>query len=303
MGLERTYYPHSIRLPSPEITHFSSVSPSMNYSIAMQSVAGQAAPCFVGVSNANPAIEFTTQQLKSVLDTCTTSALCKDLSGGTVELYYRAGKPMEIREDIATAVHARAQLAASAMLYWSGINVTQGEVAEISASLVTAKRGVAEPLVWTGDVALPAVAGCQNLYGLGPCYLNDTLMTGVTGVSINNNVQLEPVRSDGEKTNTYIGIRSFHPQVELQTNDLDEITGATFGGDEFTTLVVYLRRMISAGIYDDTANSTHIKLTFHGGLKTVDRVTGTPAATNPMFHTVQSNVHLTHEVDTASSIT
>lgn len=301
--LDHVHYPHALQLPSPEITHFTDVNPDRGYQIVTQTVAGKATPCFVGVSSANPVIPFTTQQLKSVLDALTTDSLAVDLSASTVYLYYRAGKPMANREDLATAVHNKAQLANSAMLYLQSLSVNQGSVAELSCQIVTAKRGASDPMVWVGSQSLTAAAGCQRLYGMGPCYLNSTLLEGVTGWNMSFNVGLESVPSDGEKVNSYIGIRTFHPQIRLSSMNMDEIINSSFGGDSFNTLELYLQRMVSTDIYDDAANATHIKVTAYGGLRTVPGVSGSPATLEPMFYTINDGSNPTHAFNTATTIT
>lgn len=303
MALDHVFYPYAVRLPSPEITHFVDISADRGYQTVTQSVAGRPTPCFVGVASANPSLSFTTQQVKSVLDVLTDSSLVRDLSADTVSLYYRAGKVMGIREDLADSVHAVAQLANSSMLYWTTISAQQGSVASVQCQLVTAKRGVADTMVWTGSQPLPVVAGCQRLYGMGPVYHNGVLLSGVSGWTLTSNVSLEPVTSDGEKANSYIGVRSFHPQVRLQSNRLAEITNSSFGGDEFNTLELYLQRMTATDIYDDAANPTHIKITVNGGLHTVGGVSGSPASVEPMFYSIDDGVTVTHTWNTATSIT
>lgn len=302
MALSNAFYPRSIHLPSPNITHFTSVNPDMGYSYTMQRVAGLASPRYEGVSGTNPTISFTTQQIKSVLDTCTVENICKDLTGDNVDIYYRAGKPMEIREDTSSAVHVKGQLALSSMIFWEGISVRMGSVAECSARIVSAKRGAAEPLVWTGSSTLPTATVDETLYGMGPVYLNSSQLTGITGFSIQNNVELEPIRADGERALSYQGIRSYSPMITLSTNDVNAIADATYGGDGFVNLELYLRKMSSTNVYVDSATAEHIKITYYQGLKTVPNVSGSPAELSIEFRAIENSSNPTHAIDTASTI-
>lgn len=299
MALNRVYYPTAIRLPSPDITHISDMTPSRNYSIVTERTAGSPTPCFVGVENADPDLPFTTRQLKTVIDVCTSKYLCRDLSPGTVDVWYRAGKAMDIREDPSTAVHIVGRIANAAMLYWSSLRVQTGQVAELSARIVTARRGVDDPMVWLGGLALPAVSGCSRIYGMGPCYLNGNLLTGVTGYTLGTNPVLEPIRSDGAKTNTYQGIREYHPVATFTSHNLDEIVASSFGGDAFNTLELYLQHMVSTNMFAAPNSGTHIKITIIGGLKTVDGVDGAVATTKPTFYSVGDNAMT---FDTSASI-
>jgi hypothetical protein len=264
-----------------------------------ESTAGSPHPCFAGVAQADPSISFTSRQLKSIIDTCTSSYLARDLTGADVELWYRAGKPMDIREQSTTPVHVVARLTASAMLFWSTLRANQGSVAEIDAQIVTAKRGVDDPMVWLGAQQLPAVAGCQRIYGLGPAYLNGNKLDGVTGWTLSTGAQTEPIAGDGERANIYQGIRNYSVNVALQTNDMNQLTDSSFGGDVFDTLVLYLQRLTSTNIYDLAASPTHIKITITGGLRTVQGVSGSPVSTSPVFQAIGDTPMV---FDTASQI-
>jgi len=299
MALDRVYYPHALKLPSPEITHISEISPTRGFQMVFESAAGAPHPCFAGVQSSDPGMAFSSRQLKSILDTCTSYRICRDLSAGDVTLWYRAGKPMDVRELEATSVHIAAQLVASSMLIWSTIRAQNAQVAEIDCNLVTAKRGILEPMAWLGSQPLPASAGCSRIYSLGPVYHNGVLLNGVTGVTVTSGIQQEKISADGTPYPTYQGVRDYHIQASIQSSNLAEIVNSSNGGDSFNTLEIYLRRMSSTNYYVDNGVAEHIKLTLNGGLRTVDGATGSPATTNPMFYTT-GLTPLT--VDTASAI-
>ncbi|TXH41658.1 MAG: hypothetical protein E6Q97_37110 [Desulfurellales bacterium] len=300
MALQRVYYPAAIQLPSPEITHISDMAPSRNYQVVVERTAGSPTPCFVGVETADPDLSFTTRQLKTVLDVCTSKYICRDLSAGTVDIWYRAGKAMDIREAPTTAVHLVGRLTQSAMLCWSSLRVATGSTADMSARIVTARRAsVVDPMIWLGSQQLPTLSGCNRIYGMGPVRLNGNLLEGVTGWTLGINPTMEPIRSDGAKTNTYQGIREYHPVVTLNSNNAAEIADSSFGGDSFNTLELFLQHMTSTNMFNAVDSGTHIKITVYGGLKTVDGITGAVAATSPMFHSVGDDPIL---IDTSASI-
>jgi hypothetical protein len=302
MALDNIHYPHAIRLPNPEIVHLTAVNPDRGYNVVTESAAGEAVPCFVGVGSIAPVLTFTSRQLKSILDVLTVQSLLRDLSGDTVDLWYRAGRPMDIREENGVAKHIVARLATSAMLYWNQIRVTQGSIAEIDCSMPTAKRTIADPMVWLGSQTLPTVSGCQRIYGMGPVRLNGTLLTGVTGWTMTSNVQLEQISADGDKFLTYLGVNNFHPQVQLNSANLNEIVASSNGGDAFNTLDLYLQRMVSTDVFDSPTATTHIRVTLFGGLRTVPGATGSPATVSPMFYSVKSSSFPTHSFNTAINI-
>ncbi len=287
MSLTRVHYPYAIQLPSPVLTHLTNVSANMGYQTVVQSVAGATAPCFVGVNPPSPVISFDTTDLKSILDLVDIDALAKDLTAGTVSFWYRAGKAMAMREASATLVHVKADMATSAMLLWDQISATNspGQPATMSTRLLLAKRGATDPLVWTGSQALPAISqACQPLYALGPVKINTVLQTGVTGWTWDNNVELEEILTDGESSMSYRGIRSYHPQVQMQSNELSAMTGATYGGDELTTVELFLKKLSRTGVFVPDATAEHIKITLSGGLKTVDQVSQTPGQVQTTFY-------------------
>lgn len=303
--LDNLYYPHALQLPSPEITYLSDCSPDFGYQVHSQYQAGVASPCYVGTSSANPVLNFTSEQLYSLIGAVSSgaSSLAVNFAAGNVDLFYRAGKVMAIHETNATAIHLRARLASSAMLFWNSIQVQQGGVASMNCTLATAKRTSADPMVWTGSNTLTVSASCNNIYGMGPVYLDDVLLEGVTGWTMNTNVQQETFSSDGVKSPNYQGIRSFAPTVSLQTNNMAELVDATYGGDGYSTLVLYLRKMASTSMFVDYDATTNIAITVNGGLKVVGGATGSPGAVSPMFYAVEDpGTTPTHSFNAATAL-
>jgi hypothetical protein len=301
MALDNVYYPHALKLPTPDITHFTDITPDRGQQVVMETQAGSTTPCFVGVGSVNPTVGFTSRSLKPIMDTIDIEYIVKDLSSDTVDLWYRAGKPMEIREDDASPVHKVGRLQNSAMLFWSQLTVSTGNIAEIQASIVTAKRQAADTMVWLGDQTLPSRSGCQNVYGLGPVYLDNVKLEGVTGWTLSSNVSLEPVSADGVPSNVYNGIRSYHVQCTLDTNQADLLDTTSLGGDSYIKLSLYLQKMVSTNTFDDAESPTHIRIDLKGGLQTVAGPTGSPVAVAPVFYTYEHPTE-SFDWDTATTI-
>ena len=304
MSLDNVYYPHALRLPSPEVTHLDDVSPDRGLQVIMQRQAGSPAPCYVGVASTDPTLSFSTPSLKPVLDSINggVEGIVRDLSGDNVELYYRAGRAMEIREDSSDTVHVAARLSASAMMFWTQLSVQTGSVAQLQANIVTAKRGLSDPMIWLGEQQLPGRAGCSRIYGMGPVYLNSNKLDGVTGLTLSSNVQTEPIRAGGSTTNVYQGVREYHVQCQLNMHDISQLHEDNEGGDEFSTLEIYLRRMVNTNVFAADNVAEHIKITLNGGLKTVPGANGVPVAIAPMFYTEETAGSATHTINTASTI-
>lgn len=308
MALTHVRYPFAIKLPSPEITHITTLAPSRGQETVVERQAGSPAPCFVGVSRVDPSIPFSSRQLKSILDTIGSADidnLSRNLSASTVQCWYRSGKSLETRALDTESVHIVGELVESSMLYWRSIRATQGQVAEMEATIVTAQTSPsAVTMRWLGSQQLPSRNGCQRIYGLGPCFLDGSQLSGITSVNITSNVTLEPISGDGDISNTYHGIRDFHVQAELSSNNIDEVVNSSLGGDAYSTLEIYLKRMTSTNVFAANNVAEHIRLTLVGGLKTVDGITGnSPASTSLMFYTVDpAGAGPSHYWDTATTI-
>lgn len=260
MTTASVYYPHAIIAGGTTITQMTDVTPANNFQDLAEFSAGQTAPQYSGSQFATPDITFNSPQIASVLAAIDTEGVAVDLSGGNVDLHYKKGNPHGTREADASLVHLRGRLTTNALLYWTGLRASQGQLAEISCRLLPVWDGTNNPIIWTGSLALAGTSQAAEQFTLGRIDLNGTNISAVQDLDWNNNVEPEEVGDSGEPFISYGGINRFSPQFTFRTRDTTVISTYGAVGTALTGFEVYLRKKAASGINVADATAQHIKL-------------------------------------------
>lgn len=279
MGVTAIHRPHAIAFPGPTyITQFSDVRPNNNYQEFVERSASEAAPQHTGAIGAAPSIDFSSKQIKDILDLCTDQDVAVGYApaGGTVSLYYRKGKNRGLREAVADTVHNRFDMASNAMLYWTSLRAEQRGIAEIQAVLrAVSTDGATAPLVHVGSSALAGDVSVAHLFTLGPIALNGATISDVMSHEISNGFTFDGEDESGNPFQQYYGIDEHNPVVTIETNDITVFD--TFGesGTALTSLSQYFRKL-KKGTLGPVADGTaeHIKITGSSGSVFVTEGTG-----------------------------
>jgi len=102
-------------------------------------------------------------------------------------------------------------------------------------------------------------------YGLGPAYINGTLIVGVQSFKVTPGIRLVKHWSQGLVRPTIISIQAVEPTIEIVTQDIDAVIAAFGVFTAMTSANVYMRRRADAGVYSATVLE-NIRFTFAGGL-------------------------------------
>lgn len=311
MSLSGIYYPHELHFTSSnEISRFDSVETSLNYEMIERRGGGDPTPCFVGAASADPTIRFTTPSIKEILTVCTDDNIVRDLQAEDVRLRYRRGKPQSTREPLTDAKHFTTILKQSGMLFWETINARESQDATISARIVTAASNFSsndyeQPFMNVGQIGT-VPAHCENLYQLGPVFFNGRMVKSAHEVNWSNNIQLYSRKTGQYPTSPcYQSIDSYAPVIMIKTNDLEEaayflnmtadaLPGNLstqglddYGGQQMTSLSVFLRRRKKTGFYYNSTETEHIELRCIGGWKAHTGVDGNPGEATIEFRPSQ----------------
>lgn len=290
------YYPHAIYLPGGTvITQLSDVQPGHNFMDLTEFAAGQPVPQFTGTHQAAPDNKFSSSQVKAIMDACTDYNIAKDYSAGNVDVEFKAGINLGVRQAEAALTHIRARAASNTMLVWESFTARQGQVTELRCRLVhvfNSASGV-DPLVFTNSLALAQVSAIAYLFTLGPVKLNGSFLESVEEVTWNNNVEYEEVTDSGDAFLTYVGVKRTRPTISIMTRDLRTIS--TFGtrGTALSALSVFLRKKLASGINVPDATAQHLSLIAAAGtIKARESQSGD-----------KTNAHLTIDLSAASPST
>jgi hypothetical protein len=288
MSLPRAFYPHAIDFPTAmsltDVVQLEDVTARSNDTELIRSCASGFIPEYVGIVRSAPDVTFGTAQIADIFTMCTDENIARDLSAGVTDFYYRAGKPMGIREDDISAVHNVARLTNSGMVFWQDIRARDAEEAIINCSIVTAWDGTDDPMTFVGTSALSGTCNVSQLYTLGPVIINTVEVEGLIEWGFSSNVQLETIGSSGEPYIGYQGIRSYTPKLTVRTNDQEWAASTTAdGGLVVTALDFYLRQFNRDSIVTPNATANHIKFSATSGLAKVQQVSGSPTETEIMI--------------------
>lgn len=254
------FYPHAIIFPGPAVVaQLNDCTPALNFSDIAEIATSDVAPTFTGSGQSTPDLNFSTTQIKTVLDAFTTLNLCSDFAAGNVDVEYRAGTNRGTREPDADTDHLRVRMEANAYGSWQSLRADAGGLAEIRARVVPIYDGVNDPMVATAGVALTATAAVSQLFTLGPIKINGTTLDLVQGFTWENNLQYDEHLGDTGFF-TWSSVRSASPVITIRSRKSSYL--ATYGtrGTALSSCSVYLRRRVKAGINYPNNQSQHILL-------------------------------------------
>jgi len=277
-------------------------TPAPAVKLLSEMAAGDVLPQFIGGHGAVPAIDFRSPQIKDVLDAL--GLYGYGSSAANTDLSYRSGTNLSTRAT--TGLRLRLN---KALTYWTGIQASQDQLAEIAARIVPTWDGTTAPMVPAGATECPALSLPAQYYTLGPVKVNGTAVAGLTGWSLDLGPQVHIEAADGESYPSGGGVQSHSPVLTLTTRTLAQFATVGVAGLTLSALVFYLRKKSTDGVgcvADGTAS--HIAFTASSGMVYVDNNvggSGGPAACGLRIALRRANTSAAHclSVSTASAIT
>jgi hypothetical protein len=298
------YFPHAIFSSVLSITQLSDMQPSHNIVDITEFAAGQVGPQFHGTAMASPDNRFSTPQLKSLLDACVAGDynVCRDLSGTSVDMEFKAGENRGSRLLEAALSHIRLRMTTNAMICWESITARQGANAEARCRVVAAFDGTNDPMVATASVALNGTSAINALFTLGPIVLNGTTHQGVQEADwVNNNTYLEE-GAEGDGFPSFVSLDTYAPVLTFRTRDLSLLS--TYGrSTALSALTFYLRKKLASGINVPNATAEHIAFTADQGTIKARHIAGAkPMAEVSVHLNLDAASTPAFEIDTTAAI-
>ena len=282
MTTASVWYPHAIDLDSGTnvITQLTDVTPANNVQDLIEYSASEAAPLFGGSFGAVPDINFTTTQLKTIMDLIDVDNVAKDLSGGSVDLWYRKGNPHSTREAIGASntLHDRWRMTTNALLVMQSMTASQGAMATMTCRLLPVWDGSTDPMTFTGSLGSLPASATNDFFTLGRVDINGTDIGAITDVSLDYQLEYEEVADSGEPFISYGAIRRFAPRLTITTRDVTTVRTYGTAGTALTSFELYWRHLAANGNVVANATATHIKMTATAGVIRAREVSGIPEA-------------------------
>jgi hypothetical protein len=279
-GSNNQYILHGILLDGPTwIGQLEDVTPAQNVDELISYAGGATVPSFVGGNQVLPRIEFSTTQIKTILDTCTSGdgVSCKDYSAANVDLFYRKLDNFGTTDAIGTASHLRIR-AVRSLMYWTRIEARQGAPATIDVVIVPTYDGSNKPLQGLGAQTIAANINVADQFTLGPVKLNGSWIDGVQGWTFDQGLSELLTPSDGQVHATFCGLHRSQPVLTIDTPDLGQWPTLDDPGLSVTALIAFLTKKHATAL-SNVADATveHIRFTAQdnpAGLAYIDRSTG-----------------------------
>ncbi len=233
---------------------------------------GQVDPTFAGIDSELPVLRVTSTALKSIIDGISTTAGIVIGSTVTVRFYFQQAAPGGTRQSGSTGFYLEGAVGIGVI---DGISAEGGETftpatADVLFYLVSAD-GETAPLTRTGSVVLPALVATDQIFTVGPVFLNNVEVGAIESFRFTPNVKVDRSRGDGQPYPTFVfitrrGDEQEGPMVTVSTKHIDALGSASSVAITSATTKLWLRSMKNGAVREATTASKHIKFVPAGGI-------------------------------------
>lgn len=223
---------------------------------------GQVDNNLVAVLQQSPRFGFTTTAIKRGLDIAGIGGYAVAASA---DLYFQAIAQAGVRSGGTTSFRLRG---ATGLLIPQTLQASHKQYAKLTMALVLISAdGEAAPFTGTGSVAMPTVTAADQLYTVGPAYLNGTEVEGVQDTTVDFGLDLVVEGGSGSAYPTFVGIKRRQPTITLRTTD-PTLLGTTgyFDAQGATDSLFYFRKVAVNGTRVPAATAGHIKIAVDDGM-------------------------------------
>lgn len=281
MSVSSVWMLHGILFPGAQfISEITDATLASNIEDLTGYASGYPDPLFLSNRAVTPDIKFSTPQLKTILDLCSTTFIA-DLSGGNTDLFYKAALDLGVRQADAGTVHERRRMATGAV-YWDRVGATHQQDASISCRIVPIYNGTNAPIVSAGSLALAGTAAASTFWTLGPVSINGSILPGVKSWSLDLGLQVIVESASGDVYPTFCAIGQRAPVLEVTSLEAGAWTSYGLDGTACTAAIAYLRKKAPDVSNVADATASHISFTAAKGKINVITTSGggnTPAQT------------------------
>lgn len=276
MTLTQTYYVREIELGliagNVVICQITSSAPSPNNELIVNFAGGAPYASFTGLMSHNPTESFSTEQIATLLAAIGNNPgimvsdqnVSPSPDPATV-ITYQAASRGAVRDAEGDSAHILATIY-NALLTWESISASQGGIAEISCMLTPTYDGSNALMAFSVDQTCSVVGAVTEKYTLGPIYINNTLVQGVTGVNISSGVSVAPETTNGDTDPSYVAIQRASPTITFNTPDAERFANHFKGtAIDSNNVLIYLRKKSPDGGNVADGTGEHIKITVDDG--------------------------------------
>lgn len=254
------------------ITQLTDLSPGTNTQVMTERAAGNYHPQFAAVVEQSPEIRFATPQLQSLFLNLSGFNRGFSTCAGASDLHYKA----LTAHSVASSTGERIRLT-QGMLYWQEITAAHNRDASITCTIVPTWDGTNNPLVSSSQSTAGTSTAAEH-FGLGPIYLNGSIVDGVIDVSISSGAAILKKGVDSEPWPRVCYLVANAPMIRITTHAHARWTTHGLAPTEISSgsggLDVYFRMKDDNGVNLSAASTVHPRVEMASGLLYVDGSSG-----------------------------
>lgn len=258
------FYPFAITLDTASdivIDGISSCSIDSGGTVTRPQIDGAALPRLAFIANYQAAIDFTTMNIKQILDMVSATGDCLNgrmVTGTEALLMYSQKALAGGSRDPAANVHNKYTIN-EALIIPTSLSASGSEPASITVAIMPIASDT-NPIVYATAQALPtAAAATKQIYYCGPGKLNNTEVS-IQSLSINFGLNAIPVSDNGKADPDMIYIENKMPVITIETTDISLAATYARGVAISTSTKFWLTAGVNGG--SRTANATNAHPTF-----------------------------------------
>lgn len=243
--------------------------------VIAEAASGEVYPRALYIVAQKPGAQFGTKAIAGALAQCGLSGTNLATLGAAVGLKLYGQKHEHGGTRSAGATHRKYTFACGLWLPRQLTVDHRGDAVLTYEVLCCTPDGTNAPFSFDDSVALPAITGDDDRFTLGSCWLEDVLITQMTGLSIDFGLTAALEASDSSIWDTLASIETIKPVVSITGTDIEWLGAAkvplagllvTEANTDF-----FLRKRATGATYVADGTEEHIK--FSGaGLATIDTV-------------------------------
>lgn len=250
-----------------DIVGIVSTRPSRGLTRLLQGTGGLADLTFIATQQADPAFEFTSIDLRTLVQQNSSKFLIKGLGLSSALIGNFYWQALADRSDRATgSSHQRFQFNQGLLIPTMLDASHGGGSATMTCAVAPTWDGTNAAMVVTKGVALPTFTATAYRYALGPVKLNSTTFNHyLDSMRLDTGLSLRKVGGGGNTSPVFVAILTRRPTLTLQLTDGDVLADYGVGGTALTSGTIYLRRYEQGQPAYADGESQHIKLTLYEG--------------------------------------
>lgn len=271
MAVATLYVVHGINTPSNFYGQIENGRVVTGSEILTIVPSGHFYPMFQAVASQDPAIEFTTTDIATLLGE---TGLTGVGLTGNLDFYGKKVTNLGTRTADASSAHERFRVTES-LFYTASISAPHNGEATADARVAINYDGTNEPIIPLGGQALAGNVTTPVSFGAGPVELNNTLIGGVQNIGVEFAVTIIKSGGESEPWNTFTAIESIIPIFTIQTLTATSLTSYGIDGTAISSqTAVYLRKKAADGVNVAIGTNEHIEFVIGNGIILVDEVGG-----------------------------